>query len=143
MFEFLGNKFIPRLADSHCQVLHFLTGTSTSGSLKSGRPSCTELQDLANEIQDSWQQIGRRLKLCEENLSSINFEEENVYEKSYRMLRKWTEAFHDSANYGTLAQALEHELVNRGDLALKYCYTKHPAETPQGVSQSLHYVYFM
>ncbi|XP_022798204.1 uncharacterized protein LOC111336388 [Stylophora pistillata] len=106
---------------------------STYGSLKSGPPSCAELQDLANEIQESWQQIGRRLKLCEENLSSINFEEESVYEKSYRMLRKWTEAFHYSANYGTLAQALEHELVDRGDLARKYCYTKHPAETPQVV----------
>ncbi len=94
------------------------------GSLKTGQPSHDDLQHLSSEIYCSWKILGCQLQLTDSQLLSIDLEELAIYEKCYRMLRKWTQAEGASANYETLAQALEHKLVNRRDLASKYCHVR-------------------
>ena len=118
----------------------FHTEYSNSGSLKSGAPSRDELQYLAGEIHDFWQALGRLLMLADDQLFSIDNEEQKVYEKCYKMLQKWTQASGPAANYETLARALEDEVVKRGDLACKYCYAGEDTVTPQ-VFQSV-FLYF-
>ncbi len=97
------------------------------GTLKTGQPSHDDLQHLSSEIYGSWEILGRQLQLTDSQLLSIDLEELAIYEKCYRMLRKWIQAEGASANYGTLAQALEHKLVNRRDLAFKYCHVRDDA----------------
>lgn len=97
-------------------------------TLKIGELSRDDLQHLSSEINgSSWKILGRQLKLTESQLVNIDFEELTVCEKCYGMLIKWTQTEGASANYETLAQALEHKLVNMEDLASKYCYVRDDA----------------
>ncbi len=97
------------------------------GTLKTGQPSHDDLQHLSSEIYGSWKILGRQLQLTDSQLLSIDLEELAIYEKCYRMLRNWIQAEGAFANYGTLAQALQHKLVGRRDLASKYCYVRDDA----------------
>ncbi|KAL9962679.1 hypothetical protein ACROYT_G031802 [Oculina patagonica] len=133
----LQHKLVGRrdLASKYCYVRddaaqvcqgrrkQFATVFDSPNPLRSGKPSDDVLQQLADEICDSWKKLGRQLKLTEAQLIGINHEEECIYEKCYRMLRKWTETYSSVANFETLSRALEHNLVQRKDLAFKYCYT--------------------
>ena len=97
-------------------------------TLKTGQPSSDDLQHLSSEIYGSWKVLGRQLKLNDSQLLSIDLEELGMYEKCYRMLRKWTQAEGGRTNYETLSRALEQKLVDRRDLASKYCYLQNDAE---------------
>lgn len=90
--------------------------------IRSEGPSNDDLQRLAGEIGDCWKKLGRQLQLNEPQLTGIDREEVEIYEKCYRMLIKWTQTYSSDADFKTLARALEHNLVLRKDLASKFCY---------------------
>ena len=91
--------------------------------IKSGKPTSNDLQHLAGEIANCWKKLGRQLELTEPQLIAIDREEVETYEKCYKMLRKWTETYSTDADFETLARALENNVVQRKDLACKFCYT--------------------
>ena len=68
-----------------------------------------------------WKQLGRALSLPENIVDSIDIDYDTAYEKSYQMLRKWKQIKVSKANYETLATALQHPDVGRGDLIPKFC----------------------
>lgn len=89
--------------------------------LKEGTPENDELEELANEIAESWKRLARRLKLEEPRITAIDNENRELSEKAYQMLLDWKQRNADDATYAILFQALGHTLVGRRDLAKKYC----------------------
>ena len=70
--------------------------------------------------------LGRRLLENDEaELYAIDEENKKVSEKAYKMLLKWKAAKGSDATFQVLHAALCHRLVNRRDLAQKYCLVNH------------------
>lgn len=90
-------------------------------AVKKGSPSYDELEELSEKIPDTWRKLGRRLHFEEEKLICFHKENEEVCEKAYAMLRKWKQSGDSDATYQVLYDALCHKLVNRRDLAEKFC----------------------
>ena len=90
-------------------------------SSKSGSPSTDDLLLLAHEVGKLWKLLGRALGLNEPELEQIDADKPDLFEKCYGMLRRWTEIFGSQATYKGLAKALNHRIVQRPDLAAKYC----------------------
>ena len=65
--------------------------------------------------------LGRRLKVKDPVLQAINQRYEQLSEKGYRMLKSWKQENGCTATYRVLYDALIHELMQRQDLADKYC----------------------
>lgn len=93
-----------------------------SASLKIGIPSNEDLEGVTIEIQDGWMKLGRYFGLKRSVLCNINEEEKFPSEKCYQMLLYCKQHYGSSAEFKTLAAGLEHPLVQRRDLAYKYCY---------------------
>lgn len=91
-----------------------------------GTPSNDELEELANDIAESWKKLARRLKVDESKITAIHKENEELYEKAFKMLLHWKQinAPAAPATYRVLFDALNHHLVGRSDLAEKYCCEK-------------------
>jgi len=89
--------------------------------LKEGTPQREELEKLANEIDDSWMKLARRLNL-ELRIADIDNRYKQLSEKAYQMLLKWSQRNGEEATYAILYNALKHDLVGRRDLAQKYCF---------------------
>ncbi|XP_078357687.1 uncharacterized protein LOC144642577 isoform X2 [Oculina patagonica] len=102
------------------------TGINVQAAVKVGTPSNDELEELANEIADSWKKLARRLKVEEAKITAIHKENEELSEKAYKILLHWrqTNAPVAPATYQVLFDALNHHLVGRSDLAEKYCCEK-------------------
>ncbi|XP_078357689.1 uncharacterized protein LOC144642579 isoform X1 [Oculina patagonica] len=96
------------------------------GTVKVGTPSNDELEELGNEIAESWKKLARRLKVEEAKITAIHKENEELSEKAYKILLHWrqTNAPVAPATYQVLYDALNHPLVGRSDLAEKYCCEK-------------------
>ena len=76
---------------------------------------------MANEIINEWKKLGRRLlKSDEALLDAIHYENDKCSEKAYKMLLKW-KAKGSDATFRVLHDALCDDLVNRRDLAEKFC----------------------
>ncbi|KAL9972489.1 hypothetical protein ACROYT_G018801 [Oculina patagonica] len=90
-------------------------------SSKTGKPSTDDLLLLAFELGTSWKMLGRTLALPEPVLEQIEVDNRYLSEKCYGVLRRWTEVFGSAATYESLARALQHPIVGRGELAVKYC----------------------
>ena len=71
------------------------------------------------EVAGKWRKLGRRLDITDESLDEID---QKLPEKGYRMLKQWKQEKGPEATYKVLCCALEHELVQRRDLAEKFCY---------------------
>lgn len=99
-----------------------------SALLKDGTPSEDDLEHLANNIFHCWKVLGRKLELNESVLISIDREEKRTSEKCYKMLKKWKECNGSAVDFKTLAQGLGNHLVQRKDLAYKYCYITKDSE---------------
>ena len=94
--------------------------------MKDGTPEKDVLERLAVEIVAEWKEVGRRLlNNNEAELCAIDHENKKLSEKAYKMLLKWTAAKGSEATYQVLHGALCHHLVNRRDLAEKYCLVNH------------------
>ena len=61
----------------------------------------------------------------EAELYAIDEEIKRLPEKAYKMLLKWKAAKGSGATFQVLYDALCHDLVNRRDLAEKYCLINH------------------
>lgn len=91
-------------------------------SSKTGTPSSDDLLLVAYELGASWKMLGRTLAIPEAVLEHIEADNpRDLSERCYSVLRRWTEVFGSAATYECLARALQHPMVGRGKLALKYC----------------------
>ena len=97
-----------------------------SVAVKDGAPEKDDLEGLAKDIVAEWKELGRRLlDNNEAELYAIDEEIKRLPEKAYKMLLKWKESKGSGATFQVLHDALCHELVNRRDLAEKYCLINH------------------
>ena len=91
-----------------------------------GTPENYDLEGLALDVVKEWEKLGRRLlENNEAELYAIGQENEELSEKAFKMLIKWKTAKGSDATFGVLHEALCHHLVNRRDLAEKYCLVNH------------------
>jgi len=91
------------------------------GTLRDGTPTDDELEELGNEIVE-WEKLGRRLEVSEPKLAEISQAHEQLSAKVYHMLKYWKQGKGCSATYKTLCNALKHKLVQRQDLAERFCH---------------------
>ena len=90
-------------------------------AVKRGIPENEDLEGLAQKIPTHWKKLGRRLKLDEADLIAIHLQDDECSEKAYSMLLKWKQAKGKAATFVVLYNALCHHLVDRKDLAEKFC----------------------
>ena len=91
-------------------------------AVKEGIPSDDDLELLSVKVE-KWKALGRRLKLEAPELTALHQENEELSEKAFAMLIKWKQKNAFEATYRCLYDALCHKLVNRKDLAGKFCCT--------------------
>ena len=89
-------------------------------AVKEGIPSDDDLELLSVKVE-KWKPLGRRLKLEAAELTALHQENEELSEKVFAMLIKWKQKNAFEATYRRLHDALCHVLVNRKDLAEKFC----------------------
>ena len=90
--------------------------------VKCGTPTKDELELLGSDIARDWMKLGRRLDVGDSMLQEIAKAHEQLSEKGYHMLRRWKQIKGADATYQALCDALQHQLVQRQDLAEKFCY---------------------
>lgn len=94
-------------------------------SVKEGMPSKNDLEDIASKMDgDSWKKLARRLNIEDPKITDIDKAYDNLSEKAYQMLLRWTQAEGSAATYKVLFEALNNDKVDRRDLAEKYCVKK-------------------
>lgn len=76
---------------------------------------------MGRDISNIWVKLGRRLGVDEEDLEEIDKAYPLLSEKGYRTLKHWKQKG-AIATYQALCDALQHKLVQRQDLAEKFCY---------------------
>ena len=89
---------------------------------KHGTPTLEELEELGAEIAKKWRALGRRLGVSDAELEGINESHDQLSEKGYHMLKHWRQKTGSAATYQALCDGLEHKLVQRQDLAEKFCH---------------------
>ena len=90
--------------------------------VKHGTPTLEELEELGAEIAEKWTTLGRRLGVSDAELQGINQGHDQLAEKGYHMLKHWRQKKGSAAMYQALFDALAHKLVQRQDLAEKFCH---------------------
>ena len=90
--------------------------------VKYGTPTNDELEELGAEIAENWTKLGRRLDVSDAKLQEINQGHYQLSEKGYHMLKHWRQKNSSAATYQALCDGLKHKLVQRQDLAEKFCY---------------------
>ena len=92
-------------------------------------PKDEELEELAMRISDKWTNLGRRLNIKEPKLQAIAKDFDSLNERGFQMLKHWKQKQGSRANYKSLCDALKHKLVERKDLAEKYCFKRQYSRT--------------
>lgn len=87
-------------------------------------PKDDELEGLSMDISDKWINLGRRLNIEETKLQAITKDVDSLNERGFQMLKHWKQKQGSGANYKSLADALKHKLMERKDLAEKYCFKR-------------------
>jgi len=77
---------------------------------------------LGVRIAEDWRTLGRRLGVSDPTIGKINEAHDQLHEKGYRILKYWKQKRGSAATYKSLCDALQHELVQRQDLAEMFCY---------------------
>ena len=90
--------------------------------VKHGKPTDEELEMLGAKIGENWKKLGRRLEIGDETIQEMETSGIQLSEKGYCMLQHWKRAKGSTATYQILCDALQHKLVQRQDLAEKFCY---------------------
>ena len=80
-----------------------------------------ELGDLSVETGNSWKSLASLLHFDHEEMLYIDAENLSMRDKAYRMFCGWKVQYGSAASYRVLHDALCHPLVNRRDLAEKFC----------------------
>ena len=73
-------------------------------------------------ITKTWKALGRRLGISESELEGINEGHGELAEQGYHMLMHWRHKQGSAATYQALCDGLNHNLVQRKDLAEKFCH---------------------
>lgn len=92
--------------------------------LKEGVPKDEELEGLGRDISDQWLTLGRRLKVEESKLQAIDKDFDSLQERGFQMLKHWRQKEGSGATYKALSVALKNKLLQRKDLAEKYCWKR-------------------
>jgi len=87
-------------------------------------PTDEELEQLGIDIAKDWMKLGRRLAISDAKLQEIHQAYEQLSEKGYHMLKHWKQSKGNATTYQALCKALQHQIVQRQDLAEKFCYIK-------------------
>ncbi|XP_028405064.1 uncharacterized protein LOC114527571 [Dendronephthya gigantea] len=96
-------------------------GSSTSNiQIKEDCPEESELNEIAEEVANDWEKIGRKL-LSNKEVTIVDHDEDGVVEKATRILEKWKQSKGSGATYRLLYEALVDQTVNRRDIAEHYC----------------------
>ena len=77
---------------------------------------------MGAEIAEKKRKLGHRLGVHDAQLQEINKGHDQLSEKGYHMLKDWRQKKGSAATYQALCEGLEHKLVQRQDLAEKFCY---------------------
>ena len=88
---------------------------------KSGNPSEYELEELAHDLGDKWEDLGRHLGFTQAALSAFHKENERLVDKPLRMLIDWKRREGSDATYQALSDALCNKFVGLKELAEKFC----------------------
>ena len=108
----------PRNIKSRFTDLYFVL----SDAVKEGLPENDDLERLADKIINQWKKLGRRLLESDEALlDAVDMDNDKCSEKAYKMLLQWKAAKGSDATFRVLHDALCHDIVNRRDLAEKFC----------------------
>lgn len=99
---------------------------------KTGKPEDVELLSLASEILPISRPLGVVLGLREATLDQIYCGNSAELSKSFGMLKKWKQSLGPGASYQALAEGLIHPVIERLDLAVKYCYNNDGKELNTG-----------
>ena len=79
---------------------------------------------MGGDIAKNWIKLGRRLEVSDSSIEEIDKAHDQLSEKGYHMLKHWKQEKGSAATYQNLCDALQHELVQRQDLAETFCYIK-------------------
>ena len=77
---------------------------------------------MGAEIAEKWIKLGHRLGVSDAELQGINQGHYQLDEKGYHMLKHWRQKKGSAATYQALCDGLNHKLVQRQDLAEKFCH---------------------
>ena len=99
-------------------------------------PKEEELEALGMSIGDKWTILGRRLNIEEAKLQAIGKDFDSLHEKAFQMLKHWREKEGSRADYKSLSKALKHKLMQRKDLAERYCFKRQYSGSKSGKTQS-------
>ena len=81
-----------------------------------------DLQTLGKAIGVKWDRLARRLPgVTEDDIEEIEDSRKTLSQRGFHTLKLWKTNSGEAADYKTLYYALVHELVQRRDLAEKYC----------------------
>ena len=87
--------------------------------------SVHELEHLSVKI-GNWKPLARRLGFPSVEIFAFDKENRHFSEKAFRMLIAWKQREGSGATYRVLYDALCHPLVQRRDLAEKFCIYERP-----------------
>ena len=91
--------------------------------MQEGVVSNDDLQTLGKAIGVKWDRLARRLPgIKEEDIEEIEDRYKTLSERGFHMLKLWKTNNGEAADYKTLHDALVHGMVQRKDLAEKYCF---------------------
>ncbi len=90
--------------------------------VKQGTPTDIELEELGEKVTENWRKLGRRLDINDSKLQEIRKAHNQLSERGYYMLKHWKQEKGSAATYKALCDALQHDLVQRKDLAEKFCH---------------------
>ena len=88
--------------------------------IKNGIVEDEELEELSEQLGNSWEKLARRLKFTKAEIIGFHKDNEEYAKKALGMLEKWKEKCGSAATYQILYDALCHRLVSRKDLAEKF-----------------------
>ena len=98
-----------------------------AGAIKEGTATEGELLDLARDVISFWKILGRELQIPERRLHEIDidYQGQGVVEKAYQMLLSWSDQCYPSTTFRCIYDVLSNQRLNRSDLAIKHCCSKH------------------
>ena len=88
--------------------------------MKEGILTDDELEYLSMKIE-YWRPLARRLLFPEETIKAFDIDYVGLREQVFQMLYAWKRRDGSDASYKVLYDALCHPLVNRRDLAERFC----------------------
>ena len=103
--------------------------------IKDGAVVTVDLNWLSTELGKSWKHLARALNFHKAAIDGFDFAYQQLREKSYQMLLAWKSGEASDATYNVLYKALCDKLVERKDLAEKYCFVNKSTDKEESTSE--------